>query len=161
MNADVKALIKTLFKGVLYGVLTAFILLGVKFYWYTEVKGFTLTMPPGGRGEVLHKVNVYTVTGANMREKIACEFDEPLKHLTLINHWYDSNAEMYADYIVLTKEQDQQEEIWGWSNCVWQPDDDWAACDVYLVKPEFVHADMYIDTFGHEAMHGACGNFHD
>ena len=141
--------------GILY-----FAGLGVKFYYYTEVKGYVLTMPAGGYGEVEYKVNAYTVVGENMREEVACEFYEPLKHLTLIMHWYDSNEEMYADYITLA-DPVEREEIWGWSNCAWQPEDNWAACDVYVVKPDFVHADMNIDTIGHEILHGSCGDFHD
>lgn len=96
----------------------------------------------------------------DMRERVKCEFDEPLKHISLIMHWYDTNEEMYADYI-LYADPAEEEAIWGWSQCVWQPDDDWAACDIYVVKPDFVHADMNIDTLGHEVLHGACGGFHD
>ena len=105
------------------------------------------------------KINTYTIVGENMRERVQCEFDEPLKYVNLIMHAYDSNEEMYADYILLA-EPVEHEEIWGWSNCVWQPEDSWAACDVYYVKPEFVHADMNIDTIGHEVLHGMCGDFH-
>jgi hypothetical protein len=148
------------FLGCIGWAIIYFAALGVKFYWYTEVKGFILTMPPGGYGEVMHKVNAYTVVGEDLLETVECEFDEPLKHLTLINHWYDRNEEMYADYILLA-DPAIHEEIWGWSNCIWQPDDDWAACDVYLVKPDFVHADMNVDTIGHEVLHGACRDFHD
>lgn len=110
--------------------------------------------------EPVPTINTYTIVGENLRELVECEFEEPLKYVNLINHWYDSNEEMYADYILLA-EPVEHEEIWGWSNCIWQPEDSWAACDVYLVKPDFVHADMNIDTFGHEVLHGACGDYHD
>ncbi len=106
------------------------------------------------------KIHTYTVVGENLREEVKCEFDEPLKYLNLIMHDYDSNEEMYADYILLA-DPVEHEEIWGWSNCIWQPDDSWAACDVYYVRPDFVHADMNIDTIGHEVTHGICGDFHD
>jgi hypothetical protein len=99
------------------------------------------------------------VVGSDMREKVACEFEKPIKHLTLINHWYDTNAEMYVDYILLA-EPVEHEDIWGWSKCIHQPEDSAAWCDVYLVKPDFVHADMNIDTIGHEVLHGSCGDFH-
>ena len=101
------------------------------------------------------------IYGADMREPVQCEFEEPLKYVTFINHWYDTNEEMYVDYITLSGDPDPEEEIWGWSNCIWEPKESWAACDMYLVKPEFVHADMYIDTMGHEALHASCGDFHD
>lgn len=148
--------------GLIGWAILYFAALGVKFYWYTEVKGFVLTMPEGGYGEVMHSVHAYTIHGEDMREAVACEFDEPLKYVNLIMHDYDSNEEMYLDYIVLmdNAEIDAEEEIWGWSNCIWQPEDNWAACDVYYVKPEFVHADMNIDTIGHEVTHGVCGDFH-
>lgn len=108
----------------------------------------------------IRTINAYTVVGEDMREAVACEFDEPLKYVTLIMHWYDSNAEMYADYIALADDP-MHEAIWGWSSCVWQPDDSWAACDIFVVKPDFVHADMNMDTIGHEILHGACGDYHE
>ena len=146
--------------GLIGWAILYFAALGVKFYWYTEVKGFVLTMPEGGYGEVMHTINTYTIVGEDMREEVVCEFDEPLTHLTLIMHDYPDNEEMYADYITLA-EPVEHEEIWGWSNCMWQPDDSWAACDVYYVRPDFVHADMNIDTIGHEVTHGICGDFHE
>ena len=103
-------------------------------------------------------VSRWVVGGA--REKTDCEFDPPLKYLNLIMHWYDTNEEMFADYITLAEPNDR-EEIWGWSNCLWQPEDSWAVCDVYIVEPVFVYADMNIDTIGHEVFHGACGDFHE
>lgn len=106
------------------------------------------------------RIHAYTVHGEDMREPIRCEFPEPLKHLTLIMHWYDTNDEMYADYIAYA-DPAEHEEIWGWSDCLWQPEDSWAACDIYVVKPQYVHADMNVDTIGHEVLHGSCGNFHD
>jgi len=156
----IRQLAGALVLGLIGWAILYFAALGVKFYYYTEVKGFILTMPPGGYGEVKHTINTYTVVGENMREQVACEFDEPLKYINLIMHDYDSNEEMYADYILLA-EPVEHEEIWGWSNCVWQPDDSWAACDVYYVRPDFVHADMNIDTIGHEVEHAMCGDFHD
>lgn len=94
------------------------------------------------------------------REKVKCKFNPPLKYVTLINHWFDNNEDMYADYI-LRAEPNDQEEIWGWSNCVWQPDDNAAWCDIYAVIPEYVTADMNMDTIGHENVHAACGNYHE
>jgi len=94
------------------------------------------------------------------REPVKCEFDPPLKHITVIMHWYDGWRELNLDYQLLA-EPDSTGEVWGWSNCIWQPEDDFAACDVYAVLPEFVHADMAVDTLGHELLHGACRYFHD
>ena len=105
-------------------------------------------------------IHAYVVVGSDVREEVQCEFDEPLKYLNLIMHAYDTNEEMYADYITLA-DPVEHEAIWGWSNCVWQPDDRWAACDIYYVKPDFVHADMNIDTIGHEVTHALCGDFHE
>lgn len=100
------------------------------------------------------------IEDGGLREPFKCEFDPPIKHVTLINHWYTDWAELNADYLLLAKPNDE-EEVWGWSNCVWQPEDDWAACDIYAVIPEFVDASMAVDTYGHEALHGACRDFHD
>ena len=108
----------------------------------------------------MSKIHTYTVHGEDMREQVACEFEEPLKYINLIMHHYDTNEEMYADYI-LKADPVEHEKIWGWSSCVWQPEDSWAACDVFVVKADFVHADMNIDTLGHEVTHATCGDFHD
>jgi hypothetical protein len=94
------------------------------------------------------------------RELVECEFEEPLKYITTQIHWYGTNEEMFADYILLADPADH-EEIWGWSDCAWDRENNSAWCDIYVVKPTFVHADMNIDTLGHELLHGACGGFHD
>lgn len=94
------------------------------------------------------------------REPVKCEFEKPLKHVTLINHWYMDWDELNADYLALAEPNDE-EHVWGWSNCIWQPDDDAAWCDIYAVVPLFVQADMYMDTLGHEVLHGSCGGFHN
>ena len=138
---------------------------GMKWMWYVELKGYMLVAPSMhvAQVELKSRIHTYAIVGEDMREEVECEFDEPLKYLNLIMHAYDTNPEMYADYIVLADNDDLDlsEEIWGWSNCMWQPDDSWAACDVYYVKPDFVHADMNIDTIGHEVTHGICGDYHD
>jgi len=147
------------FVGVFFVLLTVLVLWsGMKWIWYVELKGYMLVAPSMHVAQ-LQSINTYTVQGEDLREEVACQFDEPLKYLTLIMHDYADNAEMYADYITLA-EPVEHEEIWGWSNCVWQPEDNWAACDVYYVKPDFVHADMNIDTIGHEVVHGICGDYH-
>ena len=117
-----------------------------------------INMP--GEPEGIRTIHTYTVVGEDLREEVKCEWDEPLKYITLIMNYYDTNEEMYADYILLA-EPVKHEEIWGWSNCSWQPEDSWAACDIYVVKPDFVHADMNIDTIGHEVEHATCGDYHD
>ena len=106
---------------------------------------------------VLHST---TLIGDDMTVEVDCEFDPPLKHITLIMNWYDSYDELNFDYQTLVDQSDAPEEVWGWSTCIWQPDDNWAACDIYVVLPEFVHGDMNVDTLGHEVLHGACGAYH-
>ncbi len=93
-------------------------------------------------------------------EEFACEFDPPLKHVTIIGHYYTNYVMLNEEYWELNP--DEEEEVWGWSNCIWQPDDDWAACDVYLYVPTtVVDVDDYaIETGGHEFWHAACGDFH-
>ena len=94
------------------------------------------------------------------REEFNCEFEKPLKHVTLIHHWYTDWDELNADYFMLADPNDE-ERVWGWSNCSWQPEDDAAWCDIYAVIPEYVDASMAVDTVGHEVLHGACGDYHD
>ena len=104
-------------------------------------------------------IKEYTLVGSDMREVVHCEFEPPLKHVTLIHHWYTDREELNVDYLTLAEPNDV-DHVWGWSNCLHQPADNAAWCDVYAVIPEYVHADMSMDTLGHEALHGSCGNFH-
>lgn len=101
------------------------------------------------------------VINASTRESVVCEFDKPLKYVTTMYHWYDTYEDLNVDYAILAEPDDPTETVWGWSNCVWQEEDNAAWCDVYAVVPEYVDADMNMDTVGHEAMHGACGQYHD
>ena len=93
-------------------------------------------------------------------EEFACEFDPPLKHITLIMHYYTDYVTLNEEYLELNP--DEEDEVWGWSDCIWQPKDDWAACDVYLKIPDtVVDVDDYaIETAGHENWHASCGYFH-
>ena len=112
-------------------------------------------------GPVVFESTVITESEATLEiEEFVCEFDPPLKHITLIMHYY-------TDYVMLNEEYwesnpDDDEEVWGWSACIWQPKDDWAACDVYLKIPDtVVDVDDYaIETAGHENWHASCGYFH-
>lgn len=51
--------------------------------------------------------------------------------------------------------------VWGWSDCERQPEHNYAACDIYSIRPEYVRADMAMDTIGHEVYHGVVGEFHE
>jgi hypothetical protein len=159
----VMRLISTILLAVVGGVILFFAVLGVQFYWYTEVKGYALTMPDGGYGEVSMvskpRIEYRSATLMSTREPVLCEFEKPLKHVTLVNHWYTDWDELNADYITLA-DPNGEEHVWGWSNCHWQQEDDAAWCDIYAVVPLFVDADMFMDTLGHEVLHGACGDFH-
>ena len=98
-------------------------------------------------------------------EEFKCQFDPPLKHITLITHYYDNYGDL-NDYYQEDQELDKAtaKKIWGWSNCIWQPDDDWSACDLHLRVPQTVEdvaGDYSIETSGHEFWHAACGMFHE
>ena len=108
-----------------------------------------------------HRVTTsFKVHGTDMREQVECEFDPPLKYVTLQMHWYDDSEELNADYILLAEPADH-DEVWGWSNCSHDAENNSAWCDIYVVKPQFVHADMNVDTIGHEVLHASCGDFHE
>jgi hypothetical protein len=75
-------------------------------------------------------------------------------------HLYDDYKELNVDYLTHA-DTDDSDEVWGWSDCEWQPDQNYAACDIYTVRPTYVHAEMAFDTLGHEVWHGATGDFHE
>lgn len=73
-------------------------------------------------------------------------------------HLYDDYAELNLDYQTFSDQK--EEEVWGWSDCEWQPEQNYAACDIYTIRPTYVHAEMAFDTLGHEVWHGVAGDFH-
>lgn len=146
-----------------------FFALGVKFFWYTEVKGYVLTMPAGGYGEVFvdsgPKVTLLplTVNGiAGERERV---IDTGMENTVVVSvfHLYDNYRDLNSDYqhFMVDRGELVGGEVWGWSDCEWQPDQNYAACDVYTVRPTYVHAEMAFDTLGHEVWHGVAGDFHE
>lgn len=88
---------------------------------------------------------------------VECEFDKPIGKIVLIMRWYDDQKELNKDYHELTGYTDEVE---GWSDCEVQPEEDIAICDVYSLIPELVDDDATV-TIGHEAFHGACGEYHE
>lgn len=77
-------------------------------------------------------------------------------------HFFDTYEDLNFEYNTLWLEDGEEEqELWGWSNCEWQPEANVAFCDIYTIRPEFVHSDMAMDTIGHEIWHGVTGDFHD
>lgn len=92
------------------------------------------------------------------KEEVSCEFDEPITVVVSVLHYYDSYEDLQQAYLT---EGWGTEEVWGWSDCEWQSENNYSACDIHTVHPEFVVADMAMDTLGHEVYHGSCGDFHD
>lgn len=97
---------------------------------------------------------------ATVASVVTCDFEKPLKHLTFIAHWYETYDELQKAYNALA-ERDTEIAVWGWSECMWEPEDDFAVCDLHVVAPLFVRANDAMDTLGHEVFHGACGSFHE
>lgn len=93
------------------------------------------------------------------KEEVKCEFEEPITVVVSVFHYYDNYEDLNRDYTEWY-DVDPDEEIWGFSDCEWQPENNYSACDIYTVHPEFVVADMAMDTIGHEVYHGSCGDFH-
>ncbi len=73
-------------------------------------------------------------------------------------HLYDDYEELNLDY--QTYVYDPVDEVWGWSDCEWQQEQNAAFCDIYTVRPEFVRGDA-MDTLGHEVWHAVAGDFHE
>ncbi len=92
------------------------------------------------------------------RELVECEFDEPLTVIVSIMNYYDDYDELNLDHLTLTGDDT---EVWGWTNCEWQPEHNVALCDVYTLLPTYVRDDPVLDTIGHEQTHGSCGDFHE
>lgn len=93
------------------------------------------------------------------RERVECQFDKPIGIIVGVMHYYDSYEALNITY-QNAGDMDPDEEVWGWSFCEWQPEHNYAACDIHTVLPEFVESNV-MDTIGHEFWHGACGYFHE
>ena len=92
------------------------------------------------------------------RELVKCEFDEPITVIISVMHYYDNYDELNKDHLEFTGDHSQ---VWGWSNCEWQPEKNAALCDIYTIMPKYVSDDPAMDTIGHEQTHGSCGDFHE
>ena len=67
---------------------------------------------------------------------------EELQHINLVDGWGTG-------------------EVWGWSDCERVETHNYAACDIFTVRPEYVLGDPAFDTIGHEVGHGIWGDFHE
>lgn len=94
----------------------------------------------------------------NLRELVDCELEEPITVIVSIMNYYDDYEELNLDHTAMTGDD---EEVWGWTNCEWQPEHNIAMCDVYTLLPEYVQDDPVMDTMGHEQLHGSCRDFHE
>jgi len=92
-------------------------------------------------------------------ELVECEFDEPITVVVSVLHYYDNYHALNHDYNLTGATNGP---VFAWSECEWQEDNNYSACDIYTVHPEFVVADEAMDSLGHEVYHGSCGSeFHD
>lgn len=92
------------------------------------------------------------------REVIDPEFE--ITTVVSVFHLFPNYAALNHTYH-LDGRSDNGDDVWGWSNCEWQPDHNYAACDIYTVRPEYVLGDPAMATIGHEVWHGVAGSFHD
>ena len=89
--------------------------------------------------------------------------DEPVKpeylvsNLLLTVNWFDTEEELSAAVSALGYEVDESLEL---SLCEVHPDQNIGWCELWLVIPETVIGDPFMDSIGHEAAHGFFGNFH-
>jgi hypothetical protein len=157
MHITLKKIWNWLGFGLLGWIMVYVLWAGLNWIWYVDIKGYALASPSMHVSQQPQLVLV----GDDIREQVACQFDEPLKYINLIMHYYDDPVELNLDWNTYGDPEEKGEEVWGWSDCVWQPEESWAACDIYVVKPSYVHADMNIDTAGHELTHATCGDYHD
>ena len=77
-----------------------------------------------------------------------------IENMSVTLFWYDTQEEFAED----TGEEDP--EVHAFSLCETKPDKNFAYCDVYMVKPQYVD-DVRSADFGHEAFHGLFGAYHE
>jgi len=99
------------------------------------------------------------------REKVKPEFE--ITTVVSVFHIYEDYDLLNEDWTVWALEaypdnpEWAEDDVWGWADCEWQPDMNYAACDIHTIRPTYVRADMVFDTIGHEVGHGIWGAFHD
>lgn len=65
-------------------------------------------------------------------------------------HWFDTLEDLQKEF---------GEDVLGFSECSVAEDQDFAICDLYLVRPQTID-DEWTNTVGHELLHGAYGQYH-
>lgn len=130
---------------------------GAIFLWATEVKDMTMCEREDTVGLSKPRITLGPLMAIEGRELV---LDTGMENTVVVSvlHLYDDYAELNLDYQTLSDQK--EEEVWGWSDCEWQPEQNYAACDIYTIRPTYVHAEMAFDTLGHEVWHGVAGDFH-
>ena len=90
------------------------------------------------------------------RAKVDPEFE--ITMVVSVFHLFDSYEELQHTYII---DGWGTNEVDGWSDCEWQKKHNYAACDIFTVRPEYVRDDPAMDTIGHEVWHGVAGDYHE
>ncbi len=99
------------------------------------------------------------------REKVKPEFE--ITTVVSVFHIYEDYAPLNDAWTIWALEaypdnpEWAEDDVWGWADCEWQPDMNYAACDIHTIRPTYVRADLAMDTIGHEVWHGVAGAFHD
>jgi len=141
--------------GIIYGHLC--LLLGAATMYLLTYEGSTPHIEYGSA------VLSNQIVGVPQGEPIDCQFDEPVSIVISVLHYYDNYEELNLDWQTY-EVAEEDDEVWGFSDCEWQQEHNFAACDVYTVHPKYVddtEESPVFETIGHEVYHGACGDFHD
>ena len=80
-----------------------------------------------------------------------------ITQLRIVVHWYDSDAEVTQAW----QSMGGDGEVWGFSECEAQVEYDYGACEIWVPRPRYLEGDPYMETLGHEVLHGLMGRFHD
>ena len=93
---------------------------------------------------------------ANGDELVKLEY--LVSNLLLTVNWFDTEEELAEAVSALGYEVDQNLEL---SLCEVHPEQNIGWCELWLVKPQTVIGDPFMDSLGHEAAHGFFGDFHE
>lgn len=81
-----------------------------------------------------------------------------ISNLLITVNWFDTEEELAEAVSARGYEVEESLEL---SECEIHPEQDIGWCEVWLVKPRTVIGDPFMDSLGHEALHGFFGDFHE
>lgn len=108
-------------------------------------------------GDYADQLRVKRADYETWQTTVSMSFDEHIIPTTFITnatytvHWFPDLTTLQAFL--------DDRHVLGQSNCEFYPQKNYSHCDLYVVLPKYVD-DEWVNTIGHEVLHGLLGDYH-